>query len=278
VDARAWEAAHRAAEEAGVKLVELSDLDDADRARAVIDRVWGAQDMPRELLRAFQTAGSVLYGAEAGGDMVGFVLGFLGFGGGLHLHSHMLAAVPEWQSRGVGYALKLAQRAVCLDHGVGEVRWTFDPLLARNARFNLVKLGAVATRFLEAHYGEMGDRLNRGDRSDRFEVAWLLTSQRVESALAGRREDPVRGEPLLRMVAGANGDPEPRETGADPAPGAAVEIPADYFELRLRRPELAAAWRDAAGRAMRSCMGAGLEAIWFSRDCCYVFDRAELRP
>src|SRR5205823_7392831 len=105
-------------------------------------------------------AGSGLLGARDGGALVGFVAGFLGVQEGLHAHSHMLGVVQDAQSRGVGYALKLAQRAACLDAGIDEVRWTYDPLVARNARFNLVKLGAVATRFLPGFYGEMTDRLN----------------------------------------------------------------------------------------------------------------------
>ena len=69
------------------------------------------------------------------------------------------------------------------DAGIQEVRWTYDPLLARNARFNLGRLGAVAVGLLPAFYGQMTDRLNRGDRSDRFEVRWLLGSDRVLRAV-----------------------------------------------------------------------------------------------
>ena len=67
--------------------------------------------------------------------MIGYVLGWAGVDpdDGLHLHSHMLAALPDRRHRGVGYALKLAQRAQALDQGIDLVRWTFDPLVARNA-------------------------------------------------------------------------------------------------------------------------------------------------
>src|SRR6478735_8510006 len=125
--------------------------------------------------------------SAAGDELVGFVLGFAGFSDGRHLHSHMLATVPEWQSRGVGFALKLAQRGAALDVGLDDVRWTYDPLLARNAWFNLTKLGATATAFLPEFYGEMTDLLNAGDRSDRFEVRWPLRSRRSIAAAAGAR-------------------------------------------------------------------------------------------
>ena len=54
------------------------------------------------------------------------------------------------------------------------MRWTFDPLVARNAYFNLHKLGAVADRFERNFYGEMTDTLNRGERTDRVVVRWDL--------------------------------------------------------------------------------------------------------
>ena len=126
----------------------------------VVEAVWGAQELQRELVRAMQLAGCVLIGATpgGGGDLVGFVWGFAGWADGPHLHSHMLATMPALQSRGVGYALKLGQRAAALDAGFGEVRWTYDPLLARNAWFNLMKLGATGTGFLPEFYGEIGKK------------------------------------------------------------------------------------------------------------------------
>src|SRR5436309_1760082 len=111
----AWDLATAAAARSGVTIVRLIELEDADRVRRVIDRVWGAQVLPRELLRAFQHAGCVLLGGVAGSELVGFVLGFPGLEGGLHLHSHMLAVLPGHESRGIGFALKLAQRAASLD-------------------------------------------------------------------------------------------------------------------------------------------------------------------
>jgi len=258
-----------------VAVVPLTGLEDADRVRSVIESVWGEQVLPREMVRAFQHAGSVLYGAEApGGDLVGFVLGFAGLSEGLHVHSHMLAAVPEWQDRGVGFALKLAQRAHCLDHGIEQVRWTFDPLVARNARFNLGKLGAEAFRLLPNFYGRMTDRLNRDDRSDRFELRWRLSSERVGRALAGEAERPRIGEALVaRDERGM-----PRPTGKPPQPGATVAVPADHHALKGRDPAAARAWRDAVEEAARRCFEAGLAAVWLDRDRGYVFDLPEAAP
>ncbi len=172
-----WELAFEAARAAGVELRPLAELEDADRILRVMNATWaGPEPFPREVLRALADSGNVPFGAFDGDETIGYVLGWAGVDpeDGLHTHSHMLAALPDRRHRGVGYALKLAQRAQALDQGIAEVRWTFDPLVARNGYFNLSKLGAVADRFDRNHYGAMVDEVNAGERSDRFTVRWDL--------------------------------------------------------------------------------------------------------
>jgi predicted GNAT superfamily acetyltransferase len=262
-----------AAEVAGAAITQLTELEDAQRVDRVIAALWGDEAvLSAPLIRAFQHAGSVLYGAQADGDLVGFVFGFVGFDGGIHLHSHMLGVLPHWQEKGVGYALKLAQRAACLDQGLDEVRWTFDPMIARNARFNLVKLGAVGARILIDFYGDMPDRVNRGDRSDRFEVVWRLRSERVDRALRKDFGEPPSGDAVLEVIDGET-MPRPRLTGVNPSPGATVAVPRDYFSLREKDPALAREWRAASAEALTACFASGLEATWMTRDGRYVFGR-----
>lgn len=66
------------------------------------------------------------------------------------LHSHVSGVSADARGRGVGRALKRHQRVWALTPGVGTVTWTFDPLLHRNARFDLAVLGAVADGYLPA--------------------------------------------------------------------------------------------------------------------------------
>jgi predicted GNAT superfamily acetyltransferase len=269
--ASAWEAARRAAAAADVGLVALTEMSHAIQVAEVIGEVWGEAELRPSLVRAFQHAGCGLHGAvDEAGALVGFVLGFLGWQGGLHLHSHMLAVLPPWRSRGVGLALKLAQRAAALDAGVPEARWTYDPLVVRNAGFNLVKLGTVATAFLPGFYGEMSDRINKGDRSDRFEVRWQLGSDRVDRAVSGMPTAPAAGPCLLDWV-GEGDAPRPKETGARPEPGAVVRVPPDHAALRQSDPALGLEWRDASGRVFQTCFEAGLGACWIDRRGRYVF-------
>jgi predicted GNAT superfamily acetyltransferase len=155
----------------------------------------------------------------------------------------MLAAVPERRHVGVGTALKLAQRAQALDQGIHVIRWTFDPMVARNAWFNFGKLGVVADRFERSFYGEMRDTLNIGERTDRFVVRWDLD-----------REPGQWSVPPGRVVA-------------------KVPIPAGYTELpddaRLEA-------REGFALAVEAAMGRGAIAATFLREpATYVFVREE---
>ncbi len=243
---RAWKLAHAAATGAGVRLRPLSALEDAGDILDVMIQTWGEHQLiPREMLRALQDSGNVPYGAFDGDRMVGYVLGWLGFDeDGLHVHSHMLAVRPDLRHGGVGYALKLAQRAQALERDVRVARWTFDPTIARNAYFNLNKLGAVCDRFERNFYGEMTDLLNRGERSDRFVVRWDLERE------PGPR--PVR------------------------SPLHVVQIHQDHMALRERDPEAARAERDRVADEIEAALDEGLVAAAFDRErVAYLFAPAE---
>ena len=263
-----WVRANDAAAAANVRLRPLPSLEDADAILRVMIATWGHhQLLPREMIVALAESGNVPWGAFDDGGIVGYVLGWTGIDplDGLHLHSHMLATLPERRHRGVGYALKLAQRARCADQGISIVRWTFDPLLSRNAHFNLAKLGATADRFLPNFYGEMTDTLNRGERSDRLVVRWdLETDPDGSSAQA-------RGSEVLGRV-GDDELPKPTEVLPPAGPRALIRIPREYHDLRERDRRLADAWRDAVSRAFEACFDAGLVVTGYAADATYVLE------
>jgi predicted GNAT superfamily acetyltransferase len=256
----AWELAQEAARTAGVTLRPLSTLDDADRILEVMIATWGAhQLLPREMIHALAESGNVPWGAFDGEEMIGYVLGWTGIDPeeGLHAHSHMLAALPDRRHQGVGFALKLAQRAQALEQGIHLVRWTFDPLVARNAYFNLWKLGAVADQFRRDFYGQMTDSLNRGERSDRFVVRWDLDRPPGPRDITGSDGSAV-------LERSDDGDaPAPVSVGVPSGGVALVQIPREYADIRRRAPGLAGAWRDALAEAAEACLDAGLVAAGF---------------
>jgi predicted GNAT superfamily acetyltransferase len=263
----AWAVARDAARDAAVQLRPLTAIHDADRINDVIVGTWGGQRLDREVIRALAVSGNVPWGAFADDELIGFVLGWAGVDGdGLHVHSHMLAAVPDRRHAGVGYALKLAQRAQALEQGITLMRWTFDPLVARNAWFNLGKLGAAIDGFARAFYGDMADAINLGERSDRFVVAWDLA--REPGPWAG--SVPADAPTVLRADV-REGDPRPLPSGSA-EPLVLLEIPREYHDLRAAHPELGRSWRDAVAEAAEACFDRGLHGVAFVRErSAYVF-------
>src|SRR5207249_4797793 len=139
--------------------------------------------------------------------------GFFGGERGVdHLHSHILGVEDPARAGGVGFALKLHQRAWALDHGLHRVTWTYDPLVRANGYFNMAKLGALGSQYLVNFYGAMDDSINSGDQSDRILITWNLGEARVERACAGALP-PLDFDDLVRRGAVAL-----LEVGADERP------------------------------------------------------------
>lgn len=140
--------------------------------------VWGWADldvMPVRLFVLMQHAGGVVLGAYRDRTLVGFVNCVPGIHEGRAFwHSHMLAVLPAYRDRGIGTALKLAQREHARCQRVGSIQWVFDPLEAKNAYLNIAKLGAVIRRYSVDHYGASTSRLHAGVESDRVIAEWRV--------------------------------------------------------------------------------------------------------
>jgi predicted GNAT superfamily acetyltransferase len=143
-------------------------------------------------------AGGFTLGAFIGDDLVGFVLSVPAYlRGNRAFYSHMTAVRAGHQSFGIGAQLKWAQRERSLAEGVKFIKWTFEPLKARNAYFNLEKLGAVVREYTEDYYGvdydtapEMGEEV--GLASDRLFGEWELESDKVCALASGEKYDEKR--------------------------------------------------------------------------------------
>jgi predicted GNAT superfamily acetyltransferase len=261
----ASQAAAAAAAAAGVVVRELHRLEHLQAAQRLFEDVWRPGEgepspMTVGLLRALEHAGSYVVGAFAGTRMVGASAGFFTAPPDPALHSHITGVAPGGQHRGVGFALKLHQRAWALARGVPLVMWTFDPLVARNAWFNLAKLGARPTAYLEDFYGEMPDAINAGMPSDRLLLAWRLDDPAVAAACAGRPGPPrPAGTAEAALTVGDDLEPVPRTTGAA---AVTVAVPPDVEALG---PEGRRAWRAAVRRALGGRMAAGAAVTGFLR-------------
>lgn len=137
-----------------------------------------------------KNAGGFTLGAFSGAEIVGFVLSVPAFlRDEKALYSHMTAVRADFQGHGIGAKLKWAQRKRALELGIKYVKWTFEPWKARNAYFNLEKLGAIVNEYQSDFYGVdhvTAARENIGLKSDRLFAEWHLESDKVTALAEGR--------------------------------------------------------------------------------------------
>ncbi|MEV0676441.1 GNAT family N-acetyltransferase [Actinosynnema sp. NPDC050436] len=262
--------ARAAADRAGVGIRELDALPELTAAYELYRRIWrpDAQHVALtvEILRALSKAGGYVVGAYAGDVLVGLSVGLNGVPASGRLHSHMAGVAPEAQGRNVGLALKLHQRAWALASGISSIAWTFDPLVRRNAHFNLAKLGARPEAYLTDFYGPMTDGINCGDASDRLLVGWDLSAPFPPPGAV----DDAGVPPLLRCADDGTPFPVPAE-----GPLVAVPTPAHVETLRRDAPGVAAAWRQAVRGALAGELSTGAAITGFSRNGCYLVARKD---
>ena len=237
--------------------------------------VWSSDDrdiVPGHVLIAIQHAGGLVLGAFDAEQLVGFAIGFLGrHDGHLLLWSHEAGVHPAYQGRGIGAHLKWLQRELALADGLDCIAWTFDPLQAGNAKFNIHYLGAVCNIYHENVYGVMQDQLNAGLPSDRFEVRWWLNHEHVTSRMQQPPEETI--DDLHRSLSSDTGSPR-IEAWPTSQQQTLVEIPSDLNYLKRTQPETALAWRMATREVFNKLFGMGYTVTGFRRDRlghpCYI--------
>ncbi len=228
-----------------IEIRSLRAAEEFEQAVALQKQIWEFADLELLPARLFVVAtkiGGQAFGAFDGDRMIGFCLAIPGMKPGpkSYLHSHMLGVLPEHANRGVGRALKLAQRDEALERGIDLIEWTFDPLELKNAYFNVEKLGVLVKRFVFNQYGTTSSPLHGGLPTDRCTAEWRIASDRVEAAINGR--------------------PVPR-----PAIEATIEVPAAIGELRLSDPAAAREIQRAVGERFHKLFEMGLTVTGFDR-------------
>lgn len=258
--------------DASLEIVDLHEVGQMRELEALFSTIWARDQVPplnSETLRALSHAGNYVAGARRDGLLVGGLVGFFGSAGDgeRFLHSHILGVHPEAQAQGVGYALKQHQRRWAQDRELETITWTFDPLVSRNAYFNLAKLGAEVAAYHVNFYGGMDDAINGGDESDRVLALWRTRSPRlievdVQSLL----------EAMAPVVLGVGAAGEPVERSAH---GAVLlcQVPEDIVRLRRADPSAALAWRHALRSALGGRLTTGYRVLGVSRTGWYVLQR-----
>ncbi|MDX6743584.1 GNAT family N-acetyltransferase [Actinocorallia sp. A-T 12471] len=247
--------------------IEVREPHDPAEHRAAAElmaEVWGQALTEPGMLTALAHSGNYVAGAYRGAELVGFSFGFLTAEGALH--SHATAVRPDMRGRGLGRRLKLHQRDWALEHGLHEIVWTFDPLVRRNAHFNMHVLGACPVEYLPDFYGAMRDRVNEGVPSDRLLVRWPLDAPAT----------PVPDRAALQD-AGARVLLSPDSEAPEDTPYSGVllvAVPADIERLREKDTEHATQARYAVRAALAPALAAGLRITGITRDGFYALEES----
>lgn len=229
-----------------IQVQELVNLEDQDSGRKIFDQTWAMDagtEITPNLLQAMVHSGSYLSGAFIENKLVGAAFAFPATNNGLHLHSHMTAVLYEFRDQGVGYALKIDQWNWAKKHKYPYLSWTFDPLVRRNAKLNIIKLGVDISAYFPNFYGEMPDVLNAGDESDRLMVLWRTDKD----------------------------EPKARELITYPKPDdVLIEIPEDIVAIRTKDQSESMKWRRQVREQFLSAFEKNGKVVGFSANNEYV--------
>ena len=229
-----------------LRIAKLDNIESQFHARMIFDETWSLDfgtEITPNLLQAMVHSGSYLSGAFIDNKIVGAAFAFPATNSGLHLHSHMTAVLPEYRDKGVGYALKIDQWNWAKKNDYSQLSWTFDPLVRRNAKLNIVKLGVDISAYYPNFYGDMPDALNAGDESDRLMVSWSTN----------------KDAPKARRIIT---EPEPSDI--------LIEIPEDIVVIRSKDQSESMKWRRQVRDQFMAAFGKNGKVIGFSANNEYV--------
>ena len=246
--------ARRAAQRAGVTVRAVTEVADLRAVAGLFALAWespAVPPLPHDVMRSLVHAGGAVHAAFRDGRLTGAAVATFGPPPSASCYSLITGVHPQAERRGTGLALKLAQRQWALAAGAASMTWTFDPLLRRNARFNLTRLGAAVTEYLTDFYGEIPDGVNDPE-TDRLAVTWDLRA-------------PLPAPP------GTDGTPG---TARDPGPAEArCPVPEDIMAIRRSAPGLARQWRLAVREQLGGALAAGYRVSGFADPGGYLLAR-----
>jgi len=224
----------------------LNTLQDHRLARQIFDLVWlsnSGTEITPNLLKAMIHSGSYLSGAFIDKQIIGAAFAFPATNDGLHLHSHMTAVLPDYRDKGVGYALKIDQWKWAKEKTYPYLSWTFDPLVSRNAKLNIAKLGVDISAYHPNFYGNMPDALNAGDESDRLLVSWPtdVNAPKAKELIAFPKSDDIL-----------------------------IEIPEDIVAIRSKNQSESIKWRRQVREQFMAAFAKNGKVVGFSTNSEYV--------
>jgi predicted GNAT superfamily acetyltransferase len=227
--------------------VSVQDFDECLRLQREVFALPETEVSPRRHFIVTKNAGGWTLGAFTGDKLIGFVLTVPAFRGHERaFYSHMTAVDAAFQGAGLGAKLKFAQRVKALAEGVSYIKWTFEPVKARNAYFNLCRLGAemrsYAVNFYGTDYVTAAGSAPLGLDSDRLFAEWRLDSEK-SIALAETGSYANQAKPRQEIL-----------------------IPADWQKLVAEDPQTARAEQLRIRQEFQDAFSKGLVCGGFARD------------
>ena len=229
-----------------IQVRKLETLRDQSFGREIFDETWtmnSGTEITPNLLQAMIHNGAYLSGAFINEKCVGSAFAFPATTKGFHLHSHMTAVLDKYRDQGIGYALKIDQWNWAKQNNYKEITWTFDPLVARNAKLNLINIGVDISNYYPNFYGDMPDALNSGDESDRVMASWKVTND----------------QPVTKSVIT---NPEKSDT--------LIKIPEDIVAIRREDISENLKWRHKVREEFMRAFEKGGKVVGFSANNEYV--------
>ncbi|NMP20813.1 GNAT family N-acetyltransferase [Sulfobacillus harzensis] len=221
-----------------IKIRTLTEPAELNRLPHLERAIWGNDDpVPTSMLRVMVALGgeiSIAYREEAPDEWLGFTASIGGYDEeGPYLYSHQAGVLPPWQHQGIGRLLKYHQNRWAERAGYRRIRWTFDPLRALNAHFNVGILGVNIQAYHPDYYGNLSSVINRGLATDRLLAEWSV--------------------------------PAPMARPYPPRVCFKIYIPADIGQLKVQDPGQAARWQRAVRSQFCDALAAGYHVVGFSR-------------
>jgi predicted GNAT superfamily acetyltransferase len=261
-----------------IRIRPLASHEDYDACVALQREVWGSEydeAVPASLLQVVPYVGGLVLGAfSAERELLGFVFGLTGPKDGEIVHwSHALGVRESARNLGVGRLLKDYQRAELARRGIGSMYWTFDPLIAKNAHFNLNRLGARVVEYVPDMYGTTKSPLHHGLATDRFIVVCSTNPEEGRP----RRPRAVAGSNTL-ILTETTPSPDVLFPGVAQLPSAIwIEVPTDFDQVRAASPSKAAVWHGAIRRHFQWALRNRYAVTGLHRDpvtsrCFYTLD------
>jgi predicted GNAT superfamily acetyltransferase len=242
----------------------LKTVEEFKETAEIQKSAWGITDLevdPHFLMTRVQKFGGLVHGLFLENKFVGFTYGILGkWRNEIFFFSYMAAVRSEYQSQGLGFLLKKAQRAEVIKMGYKIIRWNFDPLESLNAYFNFHRLGVICSEYERNVYGKGESGLDEGLPTDRLLVTWNLISERVSK----RIEEKIRK--IKISIPTSN-------LGQFNENIAYIEIPRDIRLLKKINLREANKWRKKTRNQFETAFSAGYVAkeIIFSEDEQRIF-------